>query len=249
MSRSGGLDLLIELFADLPRQGPGSADDTLEALRRLGPPRRNGVIVDMGSGSGAAALPLAEATSARVVAVELVAPLVRRLALRSRANGLSRLILPVLADMTAPPVQPGTVDLVWSEGAAYNLGFAHALRLWQPLLRPGGGIALTELTWLNQAPPREARAFWNKAYPAMTTVDANLAALEAAGFEPLAPFILPEAAWAQFYVPIEAALPAFERRHPGGAAKALAEELHAEIAVRRAYGQSYGYVFYLGRAR
>jgi hypothetical protein len=30
------------------------------------------------------------------------------------------------------------IDLLWSEGAAYNIGFANALATWAPALAPGG---------------------------------------------------------------------------------------------------------------
>ena len=34
------------------------------------------------------------------------------------------------------------------------MGFEAGLRAWEPLLKPGGYIAVTELTWLQPDPPR-----------------------------------------------------------------------------------------------
>ena len=38
----------------------------------------------------------------------------------------------------------GSFDLIWSEGAIYNVGFRRGLELWRPLLRPRGCHAVTD---------------------------------------------------------------------------------------------------------
>ena len=43
-------------------------------------------------------------------------------------------------------------DLLWSEGAAYNIGFANALATWATAIDPGG-FAVGELSWIREEAP------------------------------------------------------------------------------------------------
>lgn len=243
------LSLFFELYESLPRQGPGSEQATRRALSLLPDLPSDPVIADMGCGSGASSWPLASVTGGTVLALDLRAAMLRRAA---RAGGGDRAgrVLPILADMAAPPLRPGSLDLLWSEGAIYLVGFARGLGLWRPLLKAGGLFAVTEVTWLTDAPPDDLRRFWATAYPAMTSIAANRWTIAQSGFEPLGHFVLPPECWLEnYYAPLEAALGPFLSRHPDDAqAAAVAAEARAEIDLYRRYGDSYGYVFYLARA-
>jgi hypothetical protein len=41
------------------------------------------------------------------------------------------------------------IDLLWSEGAAYNIGFAHALMTWAGAIDINGFAVVSELSWLH----------------------------------------------------------------------------------------------------
>lgn len=241
------LSLLFELHRDLPRQGPGSAAVTHHALALLPgmPPRPR--IADMGCGSGAASLVVARATRGTVIGIDIHPPFLARLKADAAAAGLDGNVAAVVADMAAPPLAEGSLDLVWSEGAIYQIGFADGLVRWRRLLRPGGFIAVTEATWLTDGPPEPVRAFWASAYPAMTTIAANEATIRAAGFLPVASFALPDDCWTRnYYAPLEQAIVAFRARHLGDAqAAAVADDAESEIELYRRHGDAYGYVFYL----
>ena len=151
--------------------------------------------------------------------------------------------------MTALPFPPASFDLVWSEGAAYVMGFGAALAGWRPLLRPGGCIAVSELVWLRPDPPAEAAAFFADEYPPMTDVDANLATVGTCGYDVLGHFALPDAAWWEsYYTPLEAKLPALRDRYAGDAvALGVIEATAREIDIRRRFGDAYGYAFFVAR--
>ena len=71
--------LFYELFSGLPRQGPGTAEGTRRALRLVpdvGPRTR---VLDVGCGTGAQTLVLADSSPSRIVAVDIHPP-VRRCA-------------------------------------------------------------------------------------------------------------------------------------------------------------------------
>ena len=76
------------------------------------------------------------------------------------AAGLADRITTVEADMAALDFEPATFDLIWSEGAAYIMGFDNALRSWKPLLKPTGWLAVTEAAWTRPDPPADLREFY-----------------------------------------------------------------------------------------
>ena len=239
------------LFEGLPRQGPGSDGCTRAALRRLPRLPQAPRVVDLGCGSGQPTLVLAEALRTRVIAVDLHQPFLDQLMAQAQARGLAPLIETRCADFgrleDAPDLAPGSVDLLWSEGAIYLLGLEAGLRLWRPLLAPGGLAAVSECSWLTDQPPAEAHAFFDEGYPEMGSIARNTARAERAGFELLDCFPLPAAAWwDDYYTPLAARLDALEG-DPTLAAPIA--ETRREIELFRRHGDSYGYVFYLLRAR
>jgi SAM-dependent methyltransferase len=239
-------DAFFRLFVGLPRQGPGSDACTREALRRLPPLPPAPRVLDLGCGAGRQTLVLAEALQSKVTAVDLHQPFLDQLSASARARGLADLVETRCADMGALDLAPGSVDLLWSEGAIYLLGFEAGLRLWRPLLAPGGLVAVSECSWLTDAPADDLAAFWRAAYPEMGTVERNRARARSAGFKPLDWWPLPAAAWwDDFYTPLERRLAALA----GDPALAAAiAETRREIDLFRRHGDRYGYVFYLMRA-
>ena len=77
------LTLLFELFENTPRLGPGSAASTRRALRMLPADLRIERVLDLGCGTGASTLVLAEQTNAAITAVDIHPPFLATL--RARA--------------------------------------------------------------------------------------------------------------------------------------------------------------------
>lgn len=243
-------DLLIDLHLGNARQGPGSDEETARAigLARLGSERPL-AIADIGCGTGAASLVLARLLDARVVAVDFAEPFVDRLRERAAASGLGDRIEPVVGQMEALPFDDGAFDLIWSEGAIYNMGFAEGLGAWRRFLRPGGVVAVSEITWTTEQRPAEVEAHWAREYPGIATASAKLAQVERAGYEPLGVFFLPRTCWEDhYYQPLRAGFAAFLERH-GNAAEAqrIVDAERVEMDLHRAFGCWYSYAFYIAR--
>jgi SAM-dependent methyltransferase len=241
-------DAFFRLFEGLPRQGPGSDACTSEALRRLPPLPARPRVLDLGCGAGRQTLVLAEALRTKVVAVDLHQPFLDQLEAAARERGLAHLIETRRADMGALDLPEASVDLLWSEGAIYLLGFEAGLRLWRPWLAPGGLAAVSECSWLGETRSAEVTAFWREAYPAMGSVAENIARAERAGFEVCDWFALPPSAWwDDYYAPL---LRRIEDLAPDAnpALAAVIAETEDEIDFYRRHYAVYGYVFYLMRA-
>ncbi|MCP5367222.1 MAG: methyltransferase domain-containing protein [Hyphomicrobiales bacterium] len=240
---------LFTFFEAMPRQGPGDDAVTAALFDRVrpllpGPGERAIDAADMGCGSGAAALVLAR-KGARVTAVDPHGPFLDALAAAARKRRLGQRIATRRASMIDPGLEPESLDLVWSEGAVFTVGFDAALAEFRRLLRPGGVAVVSECSWLRRDPPEAAADFWADAYPGMRTVGGNLLACEAQGFRFLHAQVLPPEAWERnFHRPAEAVA---ERLRPGADPDmaAMIDEQTAEIALFRAHHEAYGYVFYV----
>ena len=242
--------LLFELFGGLPRQGPGSAAGTRRALRLVpgvGPRTR---VLDIGCGTGAQTLALAESAPLRIVAVDIHPSFVDALNRRARGLGIAHRLRARVADMRSLDFPDAAFDLIWCEGAIYNMGVEAGLRGWHRLLRPGGHVALTEMCWRKPAPPAECAAFWSREYPAIRDTAALLEAVTACGYETVGHFPLPASAWwDDFYRPLQDSLAGFAERHRGEPeARELAEHCRREIDIWRAHSAFYGYEFLVLRA-
>jgi SAM-dependent methyltransferase len=141
------------------------------------------------------------------------------------------------------------LDLIWSEGAIYNIGFEEGLQVWRRYLKPGGYIAVSEASWFRDDPPGELLEYWNSEYPGIGMVSAKLAQMEGAGYLPVAVFALPENCWTDhFYLPQVAAQELFLKKHRGNkAAQDLVATMRHEAAMYERYSAYYGYAFYIGR--
>ncbi len=234
-----------ELHSGLDREGPGDDADTRAALRLTG---LSGplAVLDLGCGPGASALTLLAALpEARVTGLDAHAPFLEAARARVAAAGFADRFTAIEADMADPPFSPASFDLIWSEGAIYSIGVETALAAWKPLLRPGGRLAFSEAVWLTDAPDPVSAANWAE-YPAMTDAAGVRAKIAAADLTLLGDVELCDAAWDNYYGPLEKRAATLEKRH--GADHPVLREARAEIAVRRDHPEDFAYVFFVAAA-
>ncbi len=244
---------LFEVFMNvqrgLPRQGPGCDESTLQAVALCAGLPTPPAVLDIGCGPGRQTLALAKALACSVTAVDVYEEYLDVLRQGAEAAGLGDRIEILAADMAALPVAAESFDLIWAEGSAYIMGFETALSAWMAFLAPGGCLAVSELVWLRPDPPAEVAGFFAETYPAMRDVETNLGRVRACGYEALGHFTLPDNAWWQhYYGPLEAKLPALREKYAGDAeALGVVAITEREIDMRRRFGESYGYEFFVGR--
>lgn len=242
------IQLLLDLHRDGDRQGPGSAQQTRMAiaLSCLGA-SRNLQIADIGSGTGAASLVLAQDLDATVTAVDFLQPFLDTLTTRAQDAGLADRIHTSEASMDALPFSDGSLDAIWSEGAIYNIGFETGIQSWRRFLKPGGILAVSELTWLTAVRPTELTQHWKQQYAGVATASTKIAQLEANGYALLGYFALPKSCWLQnYYDPMQNRFEGFLQRHgQSEQAKAIVAAEQAEIALYKRYSDYFSYGFYI----
>ncbi|WP_338065351.1 class I SAM-dependent methyltransferase [Thiospirillum jenense] len=238
---------LIELHRGLKRQGPGDDEFSRHLLQELAAylpvnPR----IADLGCGSGAASLLLANDYHSRVLAVDLSAEFIAELSTRAQAAGLADFITPINADMADLNWPNESIDLLWSEGAAYQLGFENALTRWRPLIRSGGIAVISEMSWFIDDAPPPAQTYWQTAYPTMANELDNMARAKRAGFHVLITRRLPSAAWwANYYEPLKIRI---QQLNSESSLAPVLRETEQEMALFAQYSDHYGYTFYVLQA-
>ncbi len=137
------------------------------------------------------------------------------------------------------------IDLLWSEGAAYNIGFSNALTTWASSIDPGGFAVVSELSWLREQIPDVVREFFLSGYPDMQSIQQNIAVAENAGYKVLTTYTLPKEAWVEGYYDILEPRAKDLVAHPDPTVRDFAIETVKEIEIFECSEDSYGYVFYV----
>ena len=70
---------------------------------------------------------------------------------RAAAAGVAAKIQVLLKDMHTLTKDDGPFDLVWAEGCLFVMGFREGLATCHSLLPPGGGLAVSEVSWMSMA--------------------------------------------------------------------------------------------------
>lgn len=241
------MHVFFEIHRDNPREGPGNLEATRKAYATLSHLPDKPIILDVGCGPGQQTLDLATLSRGSIYAIDNHEPYLKYLQARVDQRGLADRIFPQAGDMTALPFEHAYFDIIWAEGSIYIMGFEKGLMAWQPFLKSGGYMALTEISWLKNAAPPDLTDFWNAAYPAIQDQEGNISLIQKAGYRLIDHFVLPpEAWWDDYYFHIENKLSLLKIKYQNEPeAMEVIEYEELEIELYRKYHDYYGYVFYI----
>jgi ubiquinone/menaquinone biosynthesis C-methylase UbiE len=196
---------------------------------------------------------LAKLSGGQIEAVDFHQPFLDELSAAAQKAGVSNQIHTVRGDMFKLQYPKESFDLVWCEGAIFIIGFERGLREWQPLLRRGGYLVVSELSWFNKADaPSEVKAYLAEMYAGLenssaNTIEENLETAKRLSYMVVGSFKLPSSSWwDNYYLPIQAKLPQLRAKHqsyPDAMAYLDGEE--REMEKFRRYSDYYGYAFYV----
>ncbi len=242
-------NLICEYFSSIERQGPGSPEVTIKALSFIYNLTNESRIADIGCGTGGQTMVLAQHAPGHITGIDLFPVFIDLFNSNAVKLNLQDRIKGVVGSMDNLHFKNEELDLIWSEGAIYNIGFERGLNEWCKFLKTGGYIAVSEVSWFTEKRPDEIDKFWLDAYPEIDTIPNKVAQMQKAGYIPVATFILPENCWTEnFYVPQVMAQEAFLKKYAGNktAEEFISSERHEALLYTR-YKEFYGYVFYIGK--
>ena len=244
------LELLVDFHKDAERQGPGSSLETTKALNFININKGHKLkIADIGCGSGAQTITLAQNIEGHITAVDLFPEFLDKLNVRSEELGIQERIKTIEKSMEDLPFDNEEFDIVWSEGAIYNMGFEAGIKKWKNYLKPGGYLGVSEITWITNSRPKEVEEYWNMEYPEIDTASNKIKILEENGYSPVGYFVLLQNSWIDnYYKPIEERFSSFLEKHNNSEiARNIVEAEKEEIKLYKKYKDYYSYGFYIAR--
>jgi SAM-dependent methyltransferase len=242
-------NLICEYFSNLERQGPGSPAVTIKALSFIDNLIDESLIADIGCGTGGQTMVLAQESAGNIKGIDLFPTFIDLFNINAGKLGLQDRIKGIVDSMDNLPFKKEELDLIWSEGAIYNIGFERGLNEWRKFLKKGGYIAVSEVSWFTEERPVDIEKFWQDAYSEIDTIPNKVGQMQRAGYIPVATFILPENCWTEhFYTPQIEVQENFLKKYEGNktAEEFITSERH-EAQLYYKYKEYYGYVFYIGR--
>ena len=242
--------LICEYFSNVERQGPGSPEVTIMALKYIDNLTTQSRIADLGCGTGGQTMTLAKNAPGYITGLDLFPDFINIFNRNAHTLGLSDRVNGIVGSMLEKlPFEKESLDLIWSEGAIYHIGFEKGLNEWRQYLKKGGFIAVTEASWFTPERPAEINDFWMAHYTEIDTIPNKVAQIQNAGYIPVATFILPENCWTEHYfAPCSKIQEAFLKKHQGNRTveELIAGQCH-EKELYYKYKEFYGYVFYIAK--
>ena len=243
------INLIWEYFSNLERQGPGSPEATTKALSFIDNLSDESCIADIGCGTGGNTMELAKRISGKITAIDLSPQFIELLNSNVKGFKYQNKVKGIVGSMDNLQFAEEELDLIWSEGAIYHIGFERGLNEWRKFIKSGGYIAVSEATWFTNDRPNEIEEFWEEAYSEIDTIPNKVEQMQKAGYIPVATFILPEECCTEhFYAPQVSAQEIFLKKYAGNktAKDFIANQQH-EAQLYYKYKEYYGYVFYIGK--
>ncbi|MEE4255090.1 MAG: class I SAM-dependent methyltransferase [Desulfuromusa sp.] len=244
------LKLLVDLHKPATRQGPGGEIETRRALELAGLDHLRPLkIADIGCGTGASTIQLAKELNAEITAVDFLAEFLDELKSRAHVHGVADKITTLNSSMENLPFAEQEFDVIWSEGAIYNIGFEAGVSAWSRFLKPGGKLVVSEITWLSATRPQDLQAHWEREYPEVDVASAKIGILERHGYCPEAYFILPEHCWLDnYYRPMQIRFDDFLRQYgQSKEAVTIVEAEKSEIGLYEKNKAFYSYGVYVAK--
>lgn len=234
-------------FDGMKRFGPGSDESTIRAAEMFSVKKNTLKILDIGCGIGAQTFVLAKKfPNADIIAIDNYAPHIEKLNTRAAELCLTDRVCGIEMSMFDMTFKDESFDLIWSEGAAYIAGFSNAITEWKCLLKPGGYIICSEISWIRDEPSEESKKFWSAGYSEMNTIQQKTEQICGQGYEFVGNFICPISDWTvNYYDQIAENLKKLEKNYPGNTqAMDVVQHLREEMNLYKKHNNDYSYVFY-----
>lgn len=242
-------NFICNFFLNTERQGPGSPEITLKAASFIDNLTEKSQIADIGCGTGGQTMVLAQHVPGHITGLDFFPGFIERFNANAMALNLQDRVKGIVGSMDNLTFQKEELDLIWSEGAIYNIGFERGLNEWRDYLKTGGYIAVTDISWFTEDRPTEIFEYATKVFPEMDTIPDKVALMLKAGYKPIATFMLPESCWLEHYfTPLLKARDRFLTKYAGNeTAEKFIEFQQYDAEMYYKYKEFYGYTFFIGK--
>ena len=241
------LKLICEYYSKLNRQGIGSPEMTVKALSFVDI-TKTARILDIGCGTGGQTMVIAQNTNGDITGIDSLPDFMDILNNNAKKLNLQNRVKGMVASMENLPFQNEEFDLIWCEGAIYNIGFERGLTEWRKHLKKNGFIAISDASWITEERPAEIESYWTHHYPDITTVSNNVNKMQKSGYIPIAIITMPENCWTNYFTPQIPVQEDLLKKYNGDKiVEEFVEGCRYEEKMYHQYKEFYGYVFYIGK--
>jgi len=239
-------EIFLDIHKDLPRQGSGGDIYTKKAFKMILKIKKP-LILDIGCGPGLQTIQLAKLCDGSICAIDIQQQYLDQLVKSARKEKLSDRIKIFNKSMFKMDFPKEYFDIIWAEGSIYIIEFEKGLIEWKKFLKKDGYIAVHDITWLKDNPPKEIYDYWKKSYPLIKNIKENLKIIKKTNYKIIGYFPLPDDAWWElYYSPLENRLIKLKIKYKNNLkAMDLIRQEQVEIDLYRRYKKWYGSAFYV----
>ena len=242
---------IFEFFEAMPRQGPGAREFTLKAIDSVKSNLpANPIFLDIGCGNGAQTYDIMSTIpSANMTAIDMHQPFLDMVEQKvGSIENLSGSLSTFMISMDKLDFAPDSIDLIWSEGAIYIIGFTKGLSDWQKFIKSGGYMVISEAVWIKPDPPQIIKDFWESEYPEIGTIQEKIKTIQQLGLEPVSHFTLPVSIWSDdFYLPMQKLIDDFRKKSDKKEMHDFLDGMQHEVDMFRQFGEYYSYEYFVIR--
>jgi SAM-dependent methyltransferase len=245
------INFICQFFKDLEYLAPGSDQETLKALHFIPKLSAKSQLLDIGCGTGRQTFTLAEHCDAHITAIDLSPDILDEFIQKEAYKKYQHRMDVQQASMLELPFKKEQFDVLWSEGAIYNIGFEKGVKEWHSFLKEDGYLVVSEATWLTDKRPAILQSYGEQNFPEITSINENLLRLEKAGYIPMGHFVMQKESWlTHYYRPVQEQMKRYERKYANEPAVLdFLNNLSTEIKMYEQYHDYYGYVFYIAQKK
>ena len=198
---------------------------TRKAFKTL-PELQDPRILDIGCGSGVATLELARLSNGHVIGIDIDQVALDELNEKIVHAGLVDRVRSMHGSMKDMQFRDESIDVIWSEGAIFVIGFEKALKEWRRLIRPSGFLVL---------------------HTRIENIEQRVDSIPILGYTLIDKFIVPKQTWwDEYYGPLEKHIEGLRHKYrndPG--AQAFLDKEQAEVDEFKSKVEFHGSVFYI----
>jgi len=239
-------DIFLDIHKDMPRQGSGRDKYTQRAFEMI-PKIMHPKILDIGCGPGMQTIKLAQLSGGEVIGIDIVPQYLNQLQALIEKEHLQERVTAVNQSMSGMAFPKESFDIIWAEGSIFVIGFERGLSEWKKYIKPDGYLAVHEMAWIQNDPPKEIVEYFKNVYPAITTIGKNIELIKKCNYKLLGYFPLPEDAWWElYYEPLQIRLDDLRIKFKDNPkAIEMINQEQVEINLFRKYNKWYGSVFFV----
>ena len=232
-------------YKDLDRLSAGSVDTTHKVLDKIDIDSSSKLnILDIACGKGTSTVLLAQYfKNSEIEAFDLFKHYIDELNEKISQNQLQNRVFGYCMDMRDPDFANEEFDIVFCESSIEIIGFRQGLTEWKRLLKLGGYMVVSDLTWLKK-PRSDSKKFFKAIYSEIDSLENKISQIEKIGYEFIDYVIVPKKDWTDYYSKLEKNLNSLSDDKSAGD---FTSQIKREIENYRRNGDDYSYVFYIAK--